>query len=159
MLLFAHPLNEVREARGESPINSVWFWGGGSSERVALQKNYGNVSSDDVLVGMFAVSSGATFSVWPEKWCDAENNGRQLLVWTGLRAALQRGDLAGWRMALQDFENSYAQPLWQALSLGKITSLQLDILGGDGMRRVVLTRGDAWAFWQRGKRLAEYSLT
>ncbi|MDO8313464.1 MAG: hypothetical protein Q7T25_16155, partial [Sideroxyarcus sp.] len=28
MLLFAHPLNEAREARGEATINSVWFWGG-----------------------------------------------------------------------------------------------------------------------------------
>jgi len=60
MLLHTHPLNEAREARGEPAINSVWFWGGGCSESVALQKNYDSVSSDDVLAGMFAVSSGST---------------------------------------------------------------------------------------------------
>ena len=27
MLLFAHSVNEVREARGELPINSLWFYG------------------------------------------------------------------------------------------------------------------------------------
>ncbi len=27
MLLFAHPVNEAREARGELPINSLWFYG------------------------------------------------------------------------------------------------------------------------------------
>jgi hypothetical protein len=158
MLLHTHPLNEAREARGEPAINSVWFWGGGCSESVALQKNYDSVSSDDVLAGMFAVSSGATFSVWPEKWRDAENNGRQLLVWTGLRSTLQGGNLAAWRIALQDFENSYARPIWQALRSGSIASLQIDILGGDSMLRVVLTPANTWAFWRRAGRLAEYSL-
>ena len=29
MVLHAHPGNEAREARGELPVNSVWFWGAG----------------------------------------------------------------------------------------------------------------------------------
>ncbi len=29
MLFFEHPINLAREARGQLPINSVWFWGGG----------------------------------------------------------------------------------------------------------------------------------
>lgn len=175
MLLFAHPLNEAREARGELPINSVWFWGGGcdrangslrsSGENAVLDKNYDVVSSDDVLAEMFAKAAGVPFSAWPENLRDAENqwraedcNGKQLLVWTGLRSTLQNGDLAAWCAALQDFENSYAQPLWQALRAGKIAQLQLDILGVDSMRRVRLTRGDAWAFWRRSRRLAELSM-
>jgi hypothetical protein len=158
MLLHAHPLNETREARSEAIINSVWFWGGGCSENVALQRSYDSVSSDEESAGMFAVSSGVTFSVWREKWSGAANNGRQLLVWTGLRSAIQRGDLAGWRTALQDFENNHAHQIWQALRSGRIANLQIDILGEDSMRRTVLKRGDAWAFWRRARRLAEYSL-
>jgi hypothetical protein len=186
MLLHAHPLNEAREARGEPIINSVWFWGGGcdrangslrsSGEPVglplagaSLERSYDFVSSDEVLAGMFATSSGATFSVWPEKWNDTLSltlsrgergclsEGRQLLVWTGLRAALLDGNLGAWSAALQDFERSYARPIWQALCSGSIATLQMDILGKDGMRRVVLTPRDAWAFWRRAKRLAEYS--
>jgi hypothetical protein len=174
MLLHAHPLNEARDARGALTINSVWFWGGGcdsaygslrsSGEPVGLplagallQKNYDIVSSDDVLAGVFATSSGATFSVWPEKWRDADNNGRQLLVWTGLRSALLDGNLGAWRAALKDFEHSHARPIWQALRSGNIAGLQMDILGKDGMRRVALTPRDAWAFWRRAQRLAEYS--
>jgi len=56
------------------------------------------------------------------------------------------------------FRNGYAQPIWQALRAGKIAQLQIDILGAEGIRRVQLTRGDAWAFWRRSKRLAEYSI-
>ncbi len=175
MLLYAHPLNEAREARGESIINSVWFWGGGcdrangsmrsSGEPVGLplagallHENFQGVSSDDVLVEMFAKAAGVPFSPWPKQWRAEDCNGQQLLVWTGLRSALQRGDLAAWRTALQDFESGYAQPLWQALRSGEIAQLQLDVLGGDSIRRVRLTRGDTWAFWRRARRLAEYSL-
>lgn len=157
MLLFAHPLNEAREARGELPINSVWFWGGGDSALLP-QKKYQSVYSDEVLAEMFAAAADIPFAGWPAQWRDEENIAGQLLVWTGLRSALQRGDLAAWRKALQDFETGYAQPLWQALRSGKIAQLRLDILGGESFRRASLTRRDAWAFWRRSKRLAEYSL-
>lgn len=157
MLLFSHPLNESREARGVLTINSLWLWGGGCEMNRALQKNYDSVSSDDVLPEMFAAAAGIPFAAWLKNWHEAANNHRQLLVWTGLRTALQSGDLGVWRSALQDFENNYAEPLWQALRSGKIARLQLDILGRNNIRRVQLTRGDAWAVWRRARRLAEYS--
>jgi len=158
MLLFAHPFNELRDERGVLTINSVWLWGTGHSENVSLQKNYSNASSDEVLVEMLATAAGVPFSAWTGHWRDTEDDGRQLLVWTGLRSALQSGDLAAWRTALQDFESGFAQPLWQALRDGKIARLHLDILSADGIRRVTLTRGDAWSFWRRTRLLAEYSL-
>ena len=157
MLLFAHPLNEAREARGELPVNSVWFWGGGDSQ-VQAQCDFDSVSSDEMLAQMLAASAGLSFSVWSPEWHPGAEQGSQLLVWTGLRSALQRGDLSAWREALQDFETGYAQPLWQALRAGKISQLQIDVLGGDGLRQSRLTRGDAWSVWRRAKRLADYSV-
>jgi hypothetical protein len=157
MLLFAHPLNEVRETRGMLPVNGVWLWGGGESAALS-SRPYDSVASDDVLVEMFAAAADIPFAGWPERWDDEMGEGRQLLVFTGLRAALRRGDLAGWRDALQDFETGCAQPLWRALRDGKISRLQIDVLGGDGSWSTSLTRADAWAFWRRSKRLAEHSL-
>lgn len=153
MLLFAHPLNEAREVRGEVALNSVWLWGNGEAATVA--RRYDRASSDEVLVEMLAAVAGSQFATWPERWQAAE--GEQLLVWTGLRAALQHGELASWRDALQAFESNYAQPLWQALRAGKIDSLQLDVLGGDSLRQLRLTRADSWSFWRRSKKLADYS--
>lgn len=187
MLLFSHPLNEVREVRGEVPINSVWFWGGydtllaepadcgnsrdttpcasdgydreerGGETQVPGQCDYDSASSDEVLVQMLAQAAGTPFLNWSERWHGDVGEGRQLLVWTGLRSALQRGDLAAWRSALEDFEASYAKPLWDALRGGKIAQLQLDVLGGDSVRKLRLTRTDAWAFWRQSKKLADYS--
>ena len=153
MLLFAHPVNEAREARGELPVNSLWLWGGGCGTSVPLRKTYDFVSSDEVLAEMFASAAGIPFSSWQEQWRAEKNSGRQLLVWTGLRSALQRGDLDAWRAALQKFETGYAQPLWQALRAGKISQLQVDVLGGERVRHLLLTRADAWAFWRRTKSL------
>lgn len=158
MLLFAHPVNEAREARGELPVNSLWLWGGGSGVVAIPQKNYDCVSSDEVLAGMFAAAAGIPFAGWPKQWRNEENCDRQLLVWTDLRSALRRGDLDAWRAALQEFEADYAQPLWQALRAGKIAHLQLDVLGGDRALRLLLTRADAWAFWRRAVPLEKYAI-
>jgi hypothetical protein len=190
MLLFAQPLNEAREARGELPVNSLWLWGcgcdtllakpadcGSNREAIAYapnnrnaahfgcgevnlppQKTYDHVSSDEVLAEMFAEAAGIPFASWPEQWRNEENCTRQLLVWTGLRSALRHGDLDAWRAALQGFETGYAQPLWWALRAGKIAQLQVDILCGDHVRRLLLTRADAWAFWRRARALAKYAI-
>lgn len=155
MLLYAHPVNEAREACGESTINSVWLWGEGSLVEPLLN-DYQNVSSDDELVEMFASAADIPFSAWSKHWQEIE--GKQLLVWTGLRSAMQRGDLAAWRDALQNFETGYAQPLWQALQNGKISQLKIEVLAGGNSRCITLTHGSAWAFWRRGKPLAQYSM-
>ena len=154
MVLFAHPLNQSREERNEPMINSVWFWGGSGSSVPLLNNNHACVSSNEVLVEMFAAAAGIPFAAWPKQW-EIGNTGKQLLVWTGLRSALQLGDLTAWRDALQDFEPGYAQPLLQALRSGKLAQLQLDILGDDGIRRIPLKPSDAWAFWRRARRLSE----
>jgi len=166
MLLFSHPVNDVREARGVLPVNSLWLWGGGCTANALPQRTCGHVSSDEPLAEMFAAAANIPFSGWHGHWRDSLSRGergfspegKQLLVWTGLRSALQRGDLDDWRAALQDFETGYAQPLWQALRAGKISQLQVDVLGGDRVLRMVLKRADAWAFWRRSRPLAGCSM-
>lgn len=134
------------------------YQGGGCDKGMRLQKNYDCVSSDEMLAGMFASAAGVTFAEWSAQWRDEQNSGRQLLVWTGLRSALRRGDLDAWRNALQEFETGYAQPLWRALRAGKVARLQVDILGGERAQRLSLTRADAWTFWRRAKPLGQYSM-
>ena len=151
MLLFAHPVNEAREASGELPLNSLWLWGCGSG--AAPQKNYEQTSSDEELTAMLAEASGTSHCAWAAQWSPVE--GRQLLVWTGLRKALQQQDYEASRSTLQQFETGYAQPLWQALRCGKISQLHVDILGTERMTRLVPL--DAWAFWRRRRPLSHYA--
>ncbi|MCK9201013.1 MAG: hypothetical protein M0P59_07555 [Gallionella sp.] len=157
MLLFGHPLNALREERGELPVNCLWLWGNGQAD-VRSPCRYADVVSDEELAGMFASASGLPFSEWGGAWNADTEEGEQLLVWTGLRSAMQRKDLDDWRAALQEFETGYAQPLWQALRRGDIARLQLDIPSEHGMLRISLTRTAAWSFWRRPQRLAAHSL-
>lgn len=156
MLLYSHPVNGAREARGELPVNSVWLWGGGCTAEVLLQRNFDSVSSDEVMAEMFAAESAVPFEPWHAQWQGRQ--GHQLLVWSGLNAALQRGDLAGWRAALQDFERSHAQPLWRALRAGGIARLEIEAWGNGNDLSARLSRGDAWAFWRRARPLERYSM-
>ncbi len=157
MLLFAHPLNEQRETQGEWPINSVWLWGGGKYHRT-VGEHFSAVSSNDSLVEMLCHGIACPFSPWPAQWQPTISSGEQLLVWTALRLALQQGDIAAWREALQTFEARYAQPLWTALRRGEIAQLTVQILSGEQMRQMHLTRSGTWALWRRGKPLADYAI-
>lgn len=155
MLLFAHPLNEAREARGELPINSLWLWGGGSHPD-GLAKNYDHVNSDEVMAEMFAAAAGIPYDNLAGQW--HQQAGNQLVLCTALRAALHAGDLHAWRTALQAIETDYAQPLWDGLRSGKLARLQIDVLAGDNSQSRVMTRRDTWRFWRRGQSLAMYSV-
>ena len=156
MLLFSHPVNAAREERGVLPVNCLWLWGNGEAA-VRSPGRYAEVVSDDDLAGMFASAAGTRFVGWAGRW-RADGEGEQLLVLTGLRESAQRNDPDAWRAALQEFETGCLQPLWQALRRGGISRVQIDAPGVGGMRRIRLTRADAWAFWRRPRRLAEYAM-
>jgi hypothetical protein len=154
MFLFSHPLNEMRESSGHNTVNSLWFWGMGGKQ-IALQ-SYDVASSDESLLEMLASSAAIPYHTWHQSWQFKE--GRQLLVWSSLRRALQNGDLIRWRSDIQEFETEYLQPLWKALRSGRINRLQVDIIGDKGVQQIVLTPFDTLAFWRIRKSLARYPL-
>jgi hypothetical protein len=161
MLLHAHPLNEAREQRGEWQINGMWLWGGGHAAEV-LQQPFSHVYTDDVLATAFAAVAGIGHGPLPgnSEWLTAgDGNGADeiLVIWTGLQAALQYGDLESWRKSMQQFEQHCAYPLWQALRSGTTKSITLDVPQENSARRFVLTRHDSRKFWRRTRQLADFS--
>jgi len=157
MLLFEHAVNQAREARGELPINSVWLWGGGRAAGQLLRP-YTKLCGDSDLAGAFAQAAGIPCEPLPDDVtrCVEGNDGDVLIVWEGLRHALQHGDLHAWRDELQRIEQGCAAPLLDALHAGRIAQLTLDVLQAGASRRFMLTRGAAWKLWRRPKPLACY---
>jgi len=158
MLLFEHPVNQAREARGEWPINSVWPWGGGHAPD-RLLRPFERVSTDSPLAAAFAKVAGIGHSALPgdAAQCLAGGKGETLIVWDGLRHALQLGDLGEWRDSLQRLEQTCASPLLKALRDGRIEKITLDVLQAHASQRFVLTRGMAWRFWRLSMRLEHYA--
>lgn len=158
MLLHSHPVNEARQARGELPVNSVWLWGGGYDDGV-LRQPFSRVLTDSPLAMAFAAAahiSHATLS-GEVPVCPLAGESSVLVVWDGLRRALQHGDVGSWRDELQRLEQSCVEPALNALRDGVLDRITLDVPQGRSSARLVLTRRAAWKFWRRG-RLADHGV-
>ena len=158
MIFFEHPVNQVREARGDLPINSIWMWGGGHAVE-QLARPYTQVCGDSFLAGAFAQAAGIPCQISPgdlPQWTDDE--GDALIVWEGLRFPIQQGNLHAWRDSVQSLEQRYIAPLWEMLHNGRIRQLGLNIFDTEGvMQRFVLTRSSVWKLWRLPKPLARYA--
>lgn len=153
MLLHDHPVNQARVAKGHPAINSLWLWGAGLS--VKLQSSFDAAGGDDGLSTAFARVAGIpVVASLPDLL--HEQMARGLWVNTSLNAALQRGDMYGWREAIKTVEQEIAQPVWQALRSGHLQAVTLDVLLESGIRRFTLNRAGLWKIWRRPKLLASY---
>ena len=142
MLLYAHPVNQAREERGELPVNSVWLWGGGQARQLA--QPYPCLCGDSELAAAFVRPAGIACAEGMEQCVE----GGGLVVYEALRHALRRGDLDAWRAGVQELEQNIASSM-RALRAGRIERVTLDVLREGAPRSFVLTRGDTWKLWRR----------
>jgi hypothetical protein len=161
MLFFEHGVNVAREARGESPVNSVWLWGGGRAIG-QLKQPYQQIWSGNDLIASFAQGAGVPHAALPDDIGVAlkQADGKVLLFWDSLQRALQYSDLQAWRNSLQLFEQYCAAPLLSALRSGQIAHLTLDVLSSEGPNtragHFTLTRARQWRVWRRRRPLAHW---
>lgn len=140
MLLFSHPVNQAREARGEPVINSVWLWGGGQLPETS------GLSARAVLCDQhdwraLAEFAGAGTGTLPERW-RPELAEDALVVMDAPHRHLRRGDFDGWLAAMRDFEQNWLAPL---LASGKPFELEDSLQG----MRLVWRSAYRWKFWLR----------
>jgi hypothetical protein len=140
MLLFSHPVNQAREARGETVINSVWLWGGGQLPETSGQSSH-TVLCDQFDWRALAEFAGARAGTLPEKW-SLEIPEDALVILDAPHRHLRRGDFEAWLAAMQDFEHNWLQPL---LASGRPFGLD-DPLQGSSLSWRSAYR---WKFWRR----------
>lgn len=155
MLLYAHPLIQGREARGESFINSLWFWGGGRAAQ--LSRAFDAVGGDSGLANAFAKIAGSPQFETLQAMLEVKHD-KGLWVCDVPREALQRGDLYGWREAVKMVEQELAAPLMKMLQTGQLQRLTLEALLENGSQRYTFTRGDVWRLWRALRPLARYAV-
>jgi hypothetical protein len=140
MLLFHHPLNQAREARGEPAINSVWLWGGGCLP-VAKGEENRVVFADHADWRALAEFAGAETRMLPGQWSPAVPDDA-LLVLEQPHRYLRQGDFKGWLKAVQGFETNWLQPL---LASGRSFRIDDPLQGS----RLVWRSVYRWKFWRR----------
>src|SRR5262245_41719536 len=145
MLLHGHPVNTEREARGAPPVNSVWFWGGGTLVSSGARP-FSVVIAADALARGLALAAGIPERRLPRNagtlLSSLPAEGRTLIVLDALpRAAL---------------EHDWFEPLLAALEEGRIGMLSLVLCGKQSLLEVETVRSDLRYFWRTRKPLARY---
>ena len=161
MLLHEHPVNAEREARGELPINSVWFWGAGRLQQPSARA-FQYVAADDPLALGLAQAAGARARPLPpdgNAWlAGAGDIGVALLLLDWLAPASRYGDVQTWRAGLARMEKAWFAPLLAALKQGRIGMLTLYLAGEEQLLRVEATRFDLRYFWRRSRPVQDWLL-
>jgi hypothetical protein len=150
MLLFAHPVNQMREARGELPINSLWLWGGGHkpvtpSARIPI---YARNSEAQALAAHCNAADHALPAQLEKSLLEVES----VVLLDELTSAGQCGDAYGWRETIRSLEANWFAPLLNSLrSMGPQGLRVLDPVNGKALH---LQRADAWKLWCRRRSLS-----
>jgi len=153
MLLFAHPLNQKREAQGQLPVNSLWLWGEGELTEKATAE-WQNIAGTGELLDALANwcnCSEQTISIRDEIVMK-ELSRDTLLATDEFVLVVQHHDLHGWIRALEQFENNWISVLLKLLATREIDSIVL--FAGKGMQ-FTLNRKMLNRWWWRTKPITE----
>jgi hypothetical protein len=162
MALHESGINKAREARGELPINSLWFWGGGTLP-AAEPSRFTKVWSDEPLAAGLAKLAGATHAALPsdaQEWLNLANTpGEHLVVMQRPESDFDiqgRINVAGGRTpgaTVERFNTQWAAPLCAALRGRKLKSLSLYVGHGSVFH---INRSLLGRWWRRRRPLAFY---
>ena len=122
MVLHAHPANQAREARGELPVNSVWFWGAGTPGPPP-RRRFHEVVADDPLIRALAERSGARvygLDRDPGAAGGAAPGCRLVAPGDGCRRAVAGRDVESWRRELVHAEERWFRPLLGEAAAGRV---------------------------------------
>lgn len=144
MLLFEHPVNQAREARGELTVNSLWLWGGGCLP--AIPKTAVALFSNDADVAALGRFCGAEDKPMPSHFSDGLLGEQCLIVLDQLKEAGQYGDAFGWRAAISALERDWFAPLLAYLRWHPSAVRLIDPVNGQTLD---MNRFDYWRMWHR----------
>jgi hypothetical protein len=128
VVLHNHPWNARRAGEGKPPVNSLWFWGGGT---LPLQVTAPGVRSADALLQGLALRGGAPHAPLGARF---EHGAGETLL--DLRAGRDFDALA----------TDWLRPALQSLRDGALASLRLDFADGATFD---VAPGHRWRFWRR----------
>jgi len=133
MRLHDQPVNDLREQRGELPINSVWFWGGGTYRQPRCA--FDQVLTDDFTATALARAAAIPCRPLPDHFLTVE--GHTLVVFD---------DSAN----PEKLDADWFQPILRSLKWRQMDEVILELAGPDGYQ-LRLDPWLAWQFWRRPK--------
>lgn len=144
MLLFAHPVNQAREAKGLPTANSVWLWGGGHLPSVPDSSAKPSIMTGHPLAQTITHFAGAELHAMQNAWsADLRAN---LLILDQPHTALQRGDYAAWLDTIKALEKNWLQPLYNSNN-------NFELIDPTSGKTLVWKKTDRWKLWRRPEKI------
>lgn len=144
---FNHAVNEEREIRRQKPVNSVWLWGGSSSNIARRPHQYdktfnlpGWMQAFRQFVPGHAEADNATAML-------TEFGTSNMLVLNHLLESALANDWARWLEDVKRLEEDWFAPLLQALKSGKLDQISLITTHDSRISRYTATRSSLRKFW------------
>jgi len=147
ILLHTASVNAEREAAGRLPVNSVWFWGGGSLPQVPPAR-WGMVWTHNPIAAGLARLAGCTPAPPP---ADPQGlatgiSAPAMLVLDAALEAAYTGSAEAWCAEVAHIANTWILPLMALVNSGDLDALDLHTDAGFCYR---YRRGQRWRFWRR----------
>lgn len=139
MLLFHHPVNQVREAQNKPLVNSIWLHGGGevpAAGRIPVDGVYGG----DVCVQGAAILSGIVAMPVQSLQHILGNKHKTCLV----------------QAIYGELGSEWAAQLWQSLKSRQMSEVIMYFAWEGRMLVVSMTANDVWKIWRRPKTIEAY---
>lgn len=156
VVLHNHPLNQAREARGQRPVNSVWFWGAGAPAK-APAASIARVFATSPLVRGLARAAGIE-ALAPTAFDPLGRDDALVELSAAYHPSLYL-DLDPWQAALRDLERHWFAPALAALKTGALKTLTLTVPDERGGLQLTLGRRQLWRFWRAAQSLEAFTLS
>jgi len=155
ILLHTSAVNIEREARGEPPINSLWFWGGGRLP-VVKESDWARFWGDQTVGLALARLAQIPHSKRPAtagQWLAEAEAGAHLVVLDQAQQAQHQGHFEAWRDFVAQLESQWIEPLIHALDRGQLQELTLIM---DNCRQFTIKSKHLRRWWRRRRNLSGY---
>ncbi len=154
MLLHAHPVNTKRENRAVAVVNSLWFWGGGTLP--VSSNSFDAVQSDDPLaVGLAKLADIVAAPLPVDGGLVSGIN--TLIDIRDAERQFMRGNVAGWRDALESLETRWFARIFDWLRSGRVGKAVVATVADGRSHEWSVTRGARWQIWKRPLSLARHA--
>ncbi|MDE3209105.1 MAG: hypothetical protein KGL58_09745, partial [Pseudomonadota bacterium] len=149
MLLFAHPVNEARETRGEMAINSIWPWALGQLPAIHEQPWKRILSQNPLAAGLVQLSGGEHIMLPPNAgaWLNEIQNGDMLILDKSLPDGYSSGE-PEWKEAITALETNWFIPLLEALKSSRLDRIHLHLPAENRVLHLEIQQSDLWKFWR-----------
>ena len=147
MLLFEHPINQAREARGELAMNSIWLSGTGTLPEIPVTISNKSIYSDHVIVKGLAKRTQLPLFTEPlsigRLLSDNKMGGRnaaETILWIDLAKT----------------QHDWFTDILRLLRKRELKHINLYFELSGKVLELTLSTWDIWKFWRKRKPIADY---